>query len=779
MHLRTAVIEVVFGFLRPRRQVPAALSRPLRSAQWEGDMLTLAFDEGASGDIALDLDGCFFSSAPIDGERCARFAFAFSPSGRTAIDAMARLGRDGPAFAAAPLRLRFGTANIVAAAAGEAPGALASLGAPAQLVPFGVDAATPEVAIVVPVYNAPTLVARCLDAVLAHTTGRVRLIVIDDASPDPAVAPLLARYADIAGVCLLRNDSNRGFTATANRGIGTAGTADVVLLNADTEVGPNWLQGLRRAAYAGADVGTATAVSDNAGAFSVPELEQANPLPTCWTFDASARALWQHAGLAYPSLPTGNGFCLYIRRTVIDAVGLLDEAAFPQGYGEENDFCQRAAPRGFRHLIAGNVLVKHARSGSFGEERRLALGRAGMAVLRERYPDYENEVGATLFSFERRVLDWRVRRIFAKARADNAAKPRVLWVGAGAPEWADAEVWNLRANGARNELMFDDKIVAANGWKADDAEASYRALWEWLQLYAIERLAVTQTNDSAAEILCGLLDIPVVCLDQERDDCTRFAAPRRIGVAQFSGTAHMSGSHSCTMITGISGQDGALLAAHLLRQGCDVVGTHRPGREPDLWRLCDLGIDAHPRLHLVALDPADAAACAEAVARVQPDAVFHLAGQSRVADSFRDPQASIAANGLSTVNLLEAVRANVPRAHLVLASSAEIFGAPEHAPQNEDTPLAARSPYGLSKLIAYAAVASWRASFGLRASSAILFNHESELRDIAFVTRKLSLGVAHITLGTRAVDRARQPRCAARLRLRARLRRRDGCDGRA
>ena len=514
MLLRTAAIEVVFGLLRPRRQILPALSSPLRAAQWDGGMLTLAFDEGAGGDIALDLDGYFFSSAPIDGERNARFAFAFSPSGRSVVDAMPRLGRDGAALAAAPLHLRFGTGGIEATAAGVTLGPLASLGAPAQLVAFGVDVAAPEVAIVVPVYNAPALVARCLDSVLAQSTGRARLIVVDDASPDPAVAPLLARYAGIDGVCLLRNERNRGFTATANRGIGMAGAADVVLLNADTEVGPNWLQGLRRAAYASADVGTATAVSDNAGAFAVPELEQANTLPTCWTFDESARALWQQAGLAYPQLPTGNGFCLYIRRAVIDAVGLLDEAAFAQGYGEENDFCQRAARHGFHHLIAGNVLVKHARSQSFGEERRIALGRAGMAVLRERYPDYENAVGAALFSFERRVLDWRVRRVFADARKGRAAKPRVLWVGACAPDWSDAEVWNLRANGARNELVFAGEVVAANVHKADDAEASYRALWEWLQLYAIERLVVTARTESVAETLCGLLDIPVMCVDE-------------------------------------------------------------------------------------------------------------------------------------------------------------------------------------------------------------------------------------------------------------------------
>lgn len=200
------------------------------------------------------------------------------------------------------------------------------------------------------------------------------------------------------------------------------------------------------------------------------------------------------------------------------------------------------------------------------------------------------------------------------------------------------------------------------------------------------------------------------------------------------------------LVTGISGQDGALLATRLLRDGAEVTGTHRP-RTPDLWRLAELGIDAHPRLRLRALDPVDAAACADCVATVAPDALFHLAGQSRVADSFRDPRASIEANGLSTINLLQALRLHAADAHFVLASSAEIFGAPTQAPQDERTPLAAHSPYGLSKLIAHAAVGSWRASFGVRASSAILFNHESEWRDAAFVTRKLSLGVARIALG--------------------------------
>lgn len=201
------------------------------------------------------------------------------------------------------------------------------------------------------------------------------------------------------------------------------------------------------------------------------------------------------------------------------------------------------------------------------------------------------------------------------------------------------------------------------------------------------------------------------------------------------------------LVTGISGQDGALLAARLLQGGAEVVGTHRPGRDADAWRLRELGIADHPRLRLAALDPVDAAACAAAIASLAPDALFHLAGQSRVAESFRDPRASLAANGASTVNLLEALRAQAPSARFVLAASAEIFGSPTAAPQDEATPLAARTPYGVSKLLAHAAVGAWRASYGLHASSAVLFNHESEWRDEAFVTRKISRAVARIALG--------------------------------
>lgn len=201
------------------------------------------------------------------------------------------------------------------------------------------------------------------------------------------------------------------------------------------------------------------------------------------------------------------------------------------------------------------------------------------------------------------------------------------------------------------------------------------------------------------------------------------------------------------MITGIGGQDGAWLCAQLLREGVEVIGTHRPASPAGNWRLTELGIDIDADVSLRPLDLGDVAACHALVAETAPQAIFHLAGQSRVADSFRDPLGSVHANGIGTINLLEAMRKHAPDAHFVLASSAEIFGSPEHAPQDENTPFSASTPYGLSKLLAHAAIGSWRASFGLAASSAILFNHESELRDSAFVTRKLTQAVARIALG--------------------------------
>jgi GDPmannose 4,6-dehydratase len=200
------------------------------------------------------------------------------------------------------------------------------------------------------------------------------------------------------------------------------------------------------------------------------------------------------------------------------------------------------------------------------------------------------------------------------------------------------------------------------------------------------------------------------------------------------------------LITGASGQDGAYLAAQLLARGDQVVGTRRPGASADSsWRPRELGITDHPGLRLVELDIADAAACRALLGEVQPFALFHLAGQSRVTDSFRDPYLTAQINGMGTLHLLEAVRSASAQTRFVLASTAELFGDARTIPQSEATPLAPRNPYAVAKQFAHAMTQSYRASFGLHASCAILFNHESPMRDADFVTRKIAAAAVRLT----------------------------------
>ena len=478
--------------------MPMSPSRQASAPTWDGQTLRLSL--AAEGRCALTIDGSRFCELEAGDDGIAQLCLPFSPSGNTVFDI--RIDQDPIEAEGGPI-----AASIEIGRPGLQPkmpmqptlGALASAERP---VPVEVEPMQREVAVIVPVYNAADGVARCLDSVLAHTTGPCRLIVIDDASTDPAIAPLLQRYRGIAGIDILANEENRGFTATVNRGMRHAGDADVVLLNADTEVAAHWLTGLRRAACCAADVATATAVSDNAGAFSVPELERENPLPPGWTFAQTARALWQSAGHAYPQLPTGNGFCMYIRREVLDEVGLFDVEAFPQGYGEENDFCQRASARGYRHLIAGNVFVAHARSQSFGIERRERLGRTGMQVLRERWPDYEADVGAMLFSFERRVLDWRVRRIHAMAPLLQPL-PRVLHLHAGEhpPLLSGYDSWMITMHNQEWTLH------GAHAEPLESAAAgplASRHVSEWLQRHGFEWVAFGDGVDPGAAKLLAV-----------------------------------------------------------------------------------------------------------------------------------------------------------------------------------------------------------------------------------------------------------------------------------
>jgi GT2 family glycosyltransferase/glycosyltransferase involved in cell wall biosynthesis len=247
----------------------------------------------------------------------------------------------------------------------------------------------PPIDIVVPVYNAAADLARCVDGVLEHSTGDWRLLLIDDASPDLAIQSYFSglRARPLPQVALLANETNLGFTLTANRGIAEARAgADVVLLNSDTVVTRGWLEKLSRCAASDPRIGTITPFSNNAEICSLPRFCANNPWPPAKDPESLIAALERAAVPTYPQLPTGVGFCFYIRRALIDAIGSFDPA-FGLGYGEENDFCLRAAAAGYRNVLCEDAFVLHLGGSSFGD-KRADLAAHNMALLLERHPDY-------------------------------------------------------------------------------------------------------------------------------------------------------------------------------------------------------------------------------------------------------------------------------------------------------------------------------------------------------------------------------------------------------
>ena len=199
------------------------------------------------------------------------------------------------------------------------------------------------------------------------------------------------------------------------------------------------------------------------------------------------------------------------------------------------------------------------------------------------------------------------------------------------------------------------------------------------------------------------------------------------------------------LITGVSGQDGAYLAKLLLEKGYTVHGL-RPRRGTDtLWRLRELGVIDHVRL--IDGDVTDLSSLVRALERSAATEVYNLAAQSFVGTSWDQPLLTGEVTGLGAVNVLEAVRLVNPQARFYQASTSEMFGLIQAERQDERTPFYPRSPYGAAKLYAHWMTVNYRESHGLHASSGLLFNHESPLRGIEFVTRKITDAVARIKLG--------------------------------
>jgi GT2 family glycosyltransferase/glycosyltransferase involved in cell wall biosynthesis len=249
-------------------------------------------------------------------------------------------------------------------------------------------------AVCIPVFGQHELFARCLASVLAHTPPDVPILVADDASPDRESERHLDELAAGGGLehtlFYLRQERNLGFVDNVNAAFALAAPADVVILNSDCEVGAEWVERLREAAYSASNVATATALTNHGTILSVPHRNRpTRELPGA-DVDTVAAAIAAAAPRLRPRIPTMIGHCAYVNRQALDLVGGFDPA-FSPGYGEEVDFSQRCALRGLVHVAADDVFVFHRGSASFGTSE---LQEQHERMLAERYPYYHPAVDA-------------------------------------------------------------------------------------------------------------------------------------------------------------------------------------------------------------------------------------------------------------------------------------------------------------------------------------------------------------------------------------------------
>lgn len=205
------------------------------------------------------------------------------------------------------------------------------------------------------------------------------------------------------------------------------------------------------------------------------------------------------------------------------------------------------------------------------------------------------------------------------------------------------------------------------------------------------------------------------------------------------------------LITGVNGQDGALLAKLLCEKNYEVFGGCRNTSDSSTWRLVDVGVSDSPNFNLRRMDVNEYESCLSVINEIEPDEIYNLAAQSSVIESFRNPHQTSQVNVLGCMNLLEGIRALNPEIKFFQPGSSEIFGGSNGQLSHEGSDFNPKSPYGFSKMLAYFEVLNYRKNFDIFATNGILFNHESSLRAPDFVSRKISIAVARIAQGSQEV----------------------------
>ncbi len=382
------------------------------------------------------------------------------------------------------------------------------------------DTARPAaVDVIVPVYRGLQETSRCIESALRYPQATpYRLLVLNDASPEPELSAWLTQEAEKGRFVLLSNEQNLGFVATVNRGMEQSPSSDVVLLNSDTEVAHNWLDRLVQAAYRADNIATVTPFSNNATICSYPRFCKDNRLPNGLDVPAlDSLFSATHAGVVL-DIPTGVGFCMYIRRAALAEVGLFSVERFGKGYGEENDFCFRARRSGWRNVLAADTFVFHSGGVSFADTQNPRKVQA-LQTLRTLYPDYEAVVHGHILQDPARAL----RAAIETRRLQQDPRPLVLSIchalGGGTYKHVLELAEHLRAQATFLVLTPKGEGRVAVRWLQADSDLElhfhldrdYGPLLDWLRMIGLSRVHIHHTL-GVPPVLWGLardLQVPL------------------------------------------------------------------------------------------------------------------------------------------------------------------------------------------------------------------------------------------------------------------------------
>jgi GT2 family glycosyltransferase len=322
-----------------------------------------------------------------------------------------------------------------------------------------------DVTIIVPVYGDIQATVRCIVSLLSDRTSKTHwhLVIVNDNSPEPDMNRLVELADRDARVTTVSNSFNMGFIGAINAALHRTERSDVVLLNSDTIVSPGWIDRLRSAAQSDRKIGTVTPLTNNGELVSFPEPFRINPMPAEADIAVLDRLASEVNAGDIVDLPTGIGFCLYIKRACLDAVGYLDDQSYERGYLEEVDFCQRAVARGFANVCATNVFVGHVGNASFGAQKSFLVARNSEEVGR-RYPVHNSQCRLFMDADPLRLARTKLQHAWMAARD----QPSSAAVYISSSRVVDSAL--VSAVAARLSTTVHTNLLVLTGWLADEGK---------------------------------------------------------------------------------------------------------------------------------------------------------------------------------------------------------------------------------------------------------------------------------------------------------------------